>query len=599
MKLGFRGGFFFIIVILVAVVISGAFLASELRLQLESEADSELLQAANAARELIQASLRENSADSLDNLADRLGEITSARVTVIAADGTVLGDSELSGKQILEADNHGNLPEVQEAFSTGQGRRQSRSLENSILYVAIPFQYENALGVVRIAKPLHEEAPALARFRLLLFHAAILGVGITALPGIFIFNLMSGQLRNLLDSAKALVEGRAEGQSSRTIPIFSKNELGKLAGSIRFMSQELERLMSKLAWERDRFEAVLEGMGEGVLALDDNRHITHINPAALSLLELSDGPTGSMLSEVIRSPDLNTLVSKPEVSETDTVEFELQGKNLRCLQARVTPQRSTGGRVVVIRDVTELRRLEAVRQDFIASISHELRTPASIIQANAETLMESALEGRPCALAFIEAMQRNSERLSSIITDLLDISQIETGKYIIKPSAIRIEDDIHRSLESMQVKAAAKRLAFETEVEPDLLVLADERAMNQILFNLIDNAVKYTPEGGNIVIRACRKDNKTRIEVCDNGYGIELKHHERIFERFYRIDAGRSREMGGTGLGLSIVKNLTEAMGGQVGLRQGRPRGSVFWITLPQGGKSLKKGTATKSDEEH
>lgn len=581
MRPGFIGGFLFAAIILAVVVTSGAFLASELRLQLESEADSELLRAAKAARELILAFLRENSTDSLDSLADRLGEIVSARVTVIAAGGTVLGDSELSGKQVLKADNHGNLPEVLKAFSEGQGIRRSTGLGTNMLYAAIPFQHEDVLGVIRIAKPLHSAASILTRFRLLLIHAVILGIGITALASIFIFHLMSGRLRKLVDSAKALVEGRIEGRNRGAISISTKDELGKLASSIKLMSLELEKLMAKLARERDRFEAVLEGMGEGVLALDENRHVSHINPAALSLLELSDEPTGRMLSEVIRSPDLNELVFKSERSETGTVEFELSGRSSRRLQATVTPQRSTEGRVVVIHDVTELRRLEAVRRDFIANISHELRTPASIIQANAETLMKSALEGRPCALEFLEAMQRNSERLSSIITDLLDISQIESGKYIVKPRAIGIKDAIYRILGSMRAKAAEKRLKIEAEVGSKHFVLADVRALDRILSNLIDNAVKYTPEGGSIVVRARQADDKTRIEVCDNGYGIESKHHNRIFERFYRIDGGRAREMGGTGLGLSIVKNLTEAMGGQAGLNHGYPHGSVFWITLP------------------
>ncbi|CAD7843743.1 Phosphate regulon sensor protein PhoR (SphS) [Olavius algarvensis spirochete endosymbiont] len=577
MKRSFRSSLFLTVLILVVVVISAVFLKSKLYAQFETEANSELLHYAKAMRELILAALGENSVDSLDSLVDRFGKIISSRITVIAPDGTLLGDSELSGKRILEAEN---LPEVLEALSKGQGssRRYSASLKTDILYVAVPFQHENGLGVVRIAKPLHEVNLALARLRLLLFHIIILGLGIAALVGIFTFRLMSSRLRNLLGNAKTLAEKRMRGQSHDIVFISSKGEIGKLAGSVNRMVSELERLMSSLAQERDYFEAVLESMEEGILALDENRRITHANPALLSLLGLSAVP-GRMLSEVIRSPDLNELVSK--AAETNTVEFELPGRDSRRLQATVTPQHATGGTVVVMRDVTELRHLEAVRRDFIENASHELRTPVSVIQANAETLLKSALEGQPCALEFLEALQRNSERLSSIINDLLDISQIERGRYILDFRAIRIEDVASKIPERVQARTIAKRLTLEADLKPNLLVLADAKALDQALYNLVDNAVKYTPEGGHILVRARRTGDRVRIEVCDDGYGIEPKHQDRIFERFYRVDTSRSRELGGTGLGLSIVKNLTEAMNGQVGLNHGHPHGSVFWMTLP------------------
>jgi len=585
LKLGFRSTVLLIALILALAVFSAVLLKSELRLQLESGVESELLRNAKAARELILASSGENSLP--ETLADRLGEIISARVTVIAADGRVLGDSELSAKQISEADNHGYLPEVLEALSEGQGRskRYSATLRTEILYVAVPFRHENYQGVVRIAKPLHEVSLALKRLQLPLFLAAVLGVGTAILISIYMSHFMSGRLRNLVENARMLAEGRAVEQGRGMIAIPSKGELGRLAGSINRMALELERLMSTLAWERDRFEAVLEGMSEGVLALDKNRHVTHINSAALSLLGLSEAPTGRMLLEVVRSPDLSALISKSEIAEAGTVEFELPGKKFRRLKATVTPQRATGGTVVVFHDITELRRLETVRKDFIANVSHELRTPVSVIQANAETLLASELEIKPRALEFLEALQRNAERLSSIIADLLDISQIESGQYIIEPSAIQIEEAVRKTLENVQARAEAKHLAVEADLKSDIFVLADAKALDQILFNLVDNAVKYTPEGGHIVVRAYLADSKAHIEICDDGYGIESEHRDRVFERFYRADAGRSREMGGTGLGLSIVKNLTEAMNGQAGLSHGRPRGSVFWVTLPAGRK--------------
>jgi|GEM_PF-119791 len=407
------------------------------------------------------------------------------------------------------------------------------------------------------------------RDALLSLHAAILGAGIMILFSVLTSHLMSRRLRDLVENARTLAEGRMGERGG--ISIVSEDELGSLAGSINRMAVELERLMSSLARERDRFEAVLEDMGEGVLALNEDSRLTHVNSAALSLLGLSDVPTGYMLLEVISSPDLSALVSESDASESGTVEFELPGRDSRCLRATVSSRLVTGGRVVVLHDVTKLRRLETVRRDFIENASHEPRTPVSIIQANTETLLECALEGWPRAPEFLEALRRNSERLSSITADLLDISRIEWGRYMLEPRAIRIEDAVRRTLESMRARAVGKRLILDSDVKSNLFAPTDAKALDRILFNLVDNAVKYTPEGGHIVVRACRMGDEARVEVCDDGYGIEPKRRDRDFERFHRVDAGRSREMGGTRLGLSIVKILTEAMNGQTGVERGHP----------------------------
>jgi len=486
---------------------------------------------------------------------------------------------ELLEEQIRNADNHRNLAEIPEAVFKGQGRSKRYSSDLGTDVLRVTSQYGDGEGFISVAKILDKMNPTLAGFQLLLVYAVILGVGIAVLLSLCMSYIMSGRLRNLVKHARELVDPK-EGERNQIL-ISSKGEIGRLAGSINRMALEIERLMSSLAKERDRFEAVLEGMGEGVLALDENLYVTHANTAALSFLGLSALPTGYTLLEVTRSPDLNELVSKSKTAKTNMVEFELPGEVPRRLQATVATQQATGASVVVIYDISELRRLEALHRDFIANVSHELRTPLSIIKADAETLLENVLEGRPCPLEFLEALHRNSERLSNIIADLLEISRIESGQYAIELRAIRIEDAIRKTLGSMQTRAAAAKLKLKADVELKLSVLADSKALDRILFNLIDNAVKYTPEGGHIVVRALRTGDKVRIEVCDDGYGIETKHKDRIFERFYRVDAGRSREMGGTGLGLSIVEDLTVIMNGQVGLDNGHPRGSIFWVLLP------------------
>jgi two-component system phosphate regulon sensor histidine kinase PhoR len=249
--------------------------------------------------------------------------------------------------------------------------------------------------------------------------------------------------------------------------------------------------------------------------------------------------------------------------------------------ARATSLRGRGGVVVVMHDVTELRRLETVRRDFVANVSHELRTPVSVIRANAETLLDGGLEDAGRARGFVESLLRHAERLSGLVSDLLDIARIEAGRVNLDPKPLQLADVILRAAQTVEPNAQRKSIAVRSEVLPDLTIVADVRALEHVVLNLLDNAVKYTPAGGHVVVRARTEGRTVRVEVRDDGPGIEPRHRARIFERFYRVDPGRSRDMGGTGLGLSIVKNLTESMGGRVGVEPASPRGSIFWFTLP------------------
>ncbi|MCZ7585968.1 MAG: ATP-binding protein [Deltaproteobacteria bacterium] len=237
--------------------------------------------------------------------------------------------------------------------------------------------------------------------------------------------------------------------------------------------------------------------------------------------------------------------------------------------------------MLILSDVTELRRLETVRRDFVANVSHELRTPVSVIRANAETLMDGAFDDAERARVFLEALHRNAERLSSIITDLLDLSRIESGRMVLDVKIESIAGVVRRAVEMVEKNARAKSQSINVSVAADLEARCDAKALEQVLMNLLDNAVKYTPSGTRIEIGALAAANRVRIEVRDNGPGIDPKHRSRIFERFYRVDPGRSRDMGGTGLGLAIVKHLVEAMGGEVRAEMNEPSGSIFLVLLP------------------
>jgi two-component system phosphate regulon sensor histidine kinase PhoR len=262
------------------------------------------------------------------------------------------------------------------------------------------------------------------------------------------------------------------------------------------------------------------------------------------------------------------------------------------LLATAAPQRASGTSVLVLRDVTELRRLETMRRDFVANASHELRTPVSIISANVETLIGGAISDPQRADEFLGAVQRNAERLSRLVTELLDLSRIEEGSQTLDLKGMTAEAAVGAVIDLLETRAHDRGLSLDLAIEDDLTFVGDARSFEQVLVNLVDNAIKYTPRGGTVGIEIRRDDDDALFEVWDTGPGVPEAHRARLFERFYRVDPGRSRDMGGTGLGLSIVKHLVESMEGTVGMRPRSPRGSIFWVRLPLGG-------AASSDARH
>jgi two-component system, OmpR family, phosphate regulon sensor histidine kinase PhoR len=375
------------------------------------------------------------------------------------------------------------------------------------------------------------------------------------------------QAAELVAAARRIAAARKDGKLT-DVP-------SELAGSLNRLARDIERSVAELSSERRRLAAILEGLADGVIAVDERADVSIMNKAALEILGLAETPVARPIYTILRSPELQDLIANPEHRAT---EMDLPDRGRRVL-LRATPL-TGGGYILVMSDVTEVRRLETVRRDFVANVSHELRTPVSIIRANAETLLDGAVDDPVHARPLLEAAHRNAERLSRIITDLLDLSRLEAGRYEINRQAVPAAEITGRAIDAVERAAAERGTAITAEVPPALAVLADDKALEQVLVNYLENAVKYTPAGGQVAVEARRTGDRIRIEVRDNGPGIEARHRARVFERFYRIDPGRSRDMGGTGLGLSIVKHMAEAMGGAVGVDPVAPHGSAFWIEL-------------------
>lgn len=340
------------------------------------------------------------------------------------------------------------------------------------------------------------------------------------------------------------------------------------------------RMIEKLREQRDRLETVLEAMRDGMFTVDGMGRLRMFNSQASRMLGLKEEDLKRPLDESIPFAPLLDLVSS-EGEARESVEFELPGAPSKTVLARRSPLQDPGGVLVVLSDVTEMRRLETIRRDFVANVSHELRTPISVIQANAETLLDGAMDDPVIASGFVDAMLRNAERLSNIISDLLDLSRIEARRFAVKIEPVPLAPVVARMLDSLALKMANHDLHMQVDVPADLQVMADASALEQVLQNLLDNASKYTPEQGSIRVAAAEEGGRVRLAVSNDGPPIAPHHQARIFERFYRIDKGRSRDMGGTGLGLAIVKHLMETMGGQVGVESSEERDTTFWVHLP------------------
>ena len=359
-------------------------------------------------------------------------------------------------------------------------------------------------------------------------------------------------------------------------------DLRAIAEWINALAEDVERSRNALASERTLLASVADGLTQGVIAIDGDRRIEMLNDAARRMLGVQSSLVGEPLLEFVRVPELRALIERPEDA---SAEVQLPHGPRTLIRAARTWGRA--GRVLLLEDVTTVRRLESVRRDFIANVSHELRTPVAVIRANAETLIAGAKDDPQMAPKLMDGLHRNAERLARIIADLLDLSRLDAGQYRLDVSAVPVKSVTEQSLSAVETQANQRGITVEVAVPEAIAVQADPKALDQILVNLIDNGVKYARPEGRVWVEARDLGDAVRIEVRDDGPGIPEKHRERVFERFYRMDPSRARDAGGTGLGLSIVKHLVESMGGEVGVEPNAPRGSIFWLRLPRAAEQV------------
>ena len=535
-------------------LVLGLFLQPIAKKRLVAQAQAELDRAARLAALRVATLPVTATIAAVDQLVDRLEAVADAHVVVLDATGRLRGDSARRAAEIAADPIPANVPE-------------GHLVSEVPLYAERP-----AEGSVRLSVSAAWIDAELGWIWAVIVLAAGCGLGGAV--------YLTGLAGRLAGRALAEVASRARvGDGPATTP-GGWQDLSLAVDSVSRLAEELSATIDVLAEERDRFRAVVESLEEAVLVFGGDRRLRVTNAAARRLLGLAEGAVGRSVLETTRLPALAELVQGAlDGSRSASTEVALQGAPPRIALARSAPLGQ--GAILVLREVTDLRRLESMRKDIVANVSHELRTPIAIVRANAEALLDGGLADPQRAQLFLEALARNAERLGRLVGDLLDISRLEAGETRLELRAVAIGPAVARVVAAVLPLAEQKRLQLEVDVPDDLVARADTRALDQVLTNLVDNAVKYTPDGGHIVVHAAPDGpSHCTIAVLDDGPGIAPRHRPRLFERFYRVDAGRSREVGGTGLGLAIVKHLVEAMGGRVGVEPNTPRGSKFTVTL-------------------
>jgi two-component system, OmpR family, phosphate regulon sensor histidine kinase PhoR len=520
-----------------------------------------------------------------DFLADRLGRDLSVRVTIIDATGTVLGDTDLDGEALLTVENHAQRPEVMQAMRAGTGRatRYSRTVLNDMLYVASRIAADDpSRGIVRLAVPLTDVKRAQEEIRRPILLAALLSV---ALAGAFGWLIARGPARRLEAMARAASDFSA-GRAAIRSDLAGNDEVAVLARSLNRMGEELKERLILLERERSQLRTVLEGMVEGVVLTDPTGRILVANDAFRKIFNAQLPVEGRRPLETARVPALQVAIEAAlEAEDPLTREIAVGGAQDKVIQASLASIREAGmtvGAVAVFHDVTELKRLERVRQEFVANVSHELRTPLTAIKGYAETLRDGGLRDPQKAGEFVKVIHRHAERLRALIEDLLDLAAVEQGEAPFKPGAVRARDVVSHAEMLIRPAAEGRRQTLAIDLPADLPdILADRDRLAQILINLLDNAVKFTPEGGRITVSGSSMNGRVTLAVTDNGVGISPSDLPRIFERFYRVGRSRDRREGGTGLGLAIAKHLTQAMSGTIEVQSAQGTGTTFRVTLP------------------
>ena len=565
----------FVLLVVVIMGVLGVYLASSTR---SSQLDSLRSQLESEARITAEASLpgflNPDEAESLDALAKKLGAEIDARVTIIARDGTVLGDSE-EDPALME--NHTNRPEIRDALSTGRGEstRYSTTLEKRMMYLAVPISHQGEnLGVARISLPLTAVESAVSQVTVSIIIAMAAAAVLVILAAWLIARFTTRPIRQLTAASHRITSG----ELGQKITIEARDEVGELAHAFNEMSARLKELVEEISEDRARLASILDNMADGVIMTDTESNISLANQAAARLFNIKE-PENKPLIEAVRDHEIDGLLKLClQTAEMQSIQYE-SGTSKRYLRTIAVPIAHSGV-LLLFQDLTGLRNLQTTRRELIGNISHEFRTPLAGIKAMVETLHGGALDDKQAAKDFLNRIDSEVDRLTQLVAELTELSRIETGGAELKLEPLNINDLVEEVTAQLSPQAERGKLVVVKELATDLPpVPADKARIRQVMVNLLHNAIKFTGAGGQITVSTRKQGELVTVAIADTGRGISSDDLPHVFERFYKGDRARTGE--GTGMGLAIAKHIVEAHGGDIRAESREGKGSTFSFSLP------------------
>ncbi|MEC7564041.1 MAG: ATP-binding protein [Planctomycetota bacterium] len=572
---------YFSLLIILSSMLGGGITIQWQNEQLQFQVQQRLAHTMISLESTCRQALTTDNYDSLQKDLEALHERTTTRITLIDDQGVVQADSHRDAE---EMENLKNQPELVSALRTGSGSsvRFSNALEMDMLFVAQRIEHEGqTLGCIRAALDQREISNPISQIQFQIASLVLTIIIIGLVIGAVGISRMTRPVIQLIEEARELTSG----QIKQPRNLSHGNEFDELGQTLNNLSRTLSKRMKQLERNHNELLIVLEGMKEGVIAVDGDERIRFANEAVCRMFELDlERDQGRPIWEVLRNQMIETTIKKARKSDEPfhgKIELQSPHEQHLSLSASAIPGKNQSGVIIVFHDVTEIYRLENMRRNFVANVSHELKTPLASIQAYAETLLDGAIHDSDNNTLFLTQIMEQSDRLNLLIQDLLSIARLESGDSIMDFASVNVTEISQRCLDNHQTRASKKNITLSSTQPNPVWVFAEADGLRQILDNLVDNALKYTPNGGQVTVDIQAESAAVLLKVVDTGIGISEEHKARIFERFYRVDKARSRELGGTGLGLAIVKHLVSAFGGDVQVFSEPDQGTTFQIEFP------------------
>lgn len=566
----------YIVLIIICISIVGF---SSLRITRDNYLDTiedRLLDNATIIRDYIASNL---NMDKLDVLTKEFGKKLNVRVTIVDNNGLVLADSDADIKKL---ENHSGRPEIRAALQGKQGReiRYSSTFDTEMMYVAIPM---DGKGAIRVSMEIEHIKTSIVNES----RGILLALLIASVIAIVQANIFSIRVTKPITDITYFAQDMARGNFERRINIHTGNEIETLASAFNIMADELDKRMGELNDKNIKMDAVLSSMINGIIALDQDRKIMLINPTAYAMFQLDYDIEGKNICEVVKNEDINNLINGCIYHGIEGTIEVLSGNSknsiYRVTATNINHNSMHVGVVLLIQDITDIKQLEQMRTEFIANVSHELKTPVTSIKGFVETLQHIDIEDRNTREKFLHIIDMEADRLTRLINDILSLSELECKDRVVIVTTLDIVNLIEQVVTIMQNQAEQKRIQLKFKYSnPVIWMEGNGDDLRQMMINLIDNAIKYTREGGRVDVEVESLYDQVGIYVKDNGIGISEDQMSRIFERFYRVDKGRSRKMGGTGLGLAIVKHIVKSMEGNIEVDSKVGEGTSFYIHIPK-----------------